>query len=144
MDPLTSPLILVTGATAGIGAAGTGKDINLFVTELASLDNVQIFVPNAAIWGSLIRNYSRYTTRRIDLAVGIGYGDSIDQAMAAIRAEPPLIEAAKTRGALDKGGTTYDVLREADLVVVAVPPSANARDLRARLQDAGLEVRAAG
>jgi len=34
------------------------------------------------------------------------------------------VEAARARGALDKGATTYDLLREADLVVVAVPPDA--------------------
>jgi len=34
------------------------------------------------------------------------------------------VEAAKARGAFDKGSTSYDTLREADLVVVAVPPRA--------------------
>jgi len=34
------------------------------------------------------------------------------------------VEAARARGALDKGAATYDLLQEADLVVVAVPPDA--------------------
>jgi len=34
------------------------------------------------------------------------------------------VEAARARGALDKGAATYDLLHEADLVVVAVPPDA--------------------
>ncbi len=66
------------------GHAGTVKAITLFVTEMATSDNVQIILPNAAIWGSSVKNYSRNPTRRVDLAIGIGYDDSIDAAIAAI------------------------------------------------------------
>ena len=62
------------------GQAGTIKGINLFVTEFATPDNVQILVPNGQIWGSAVKNYSVNTTRRIDLVVGIAYEDSIEQA----------------------------------------------------------------
>lgn len=54
---------------------------------MATPDNVQIVVPNAQIWGTSVRNYSRNPTRRIDIAVGIGYGDDIDAAIAAILQE---------------------------------------------------------
>ncbi len=66
------------------GHGGTVKAITLFVTEMATSDNIHIVVPNAAIWGSSVMNYSRNATRRVDIAVGIGYADSIDAAMAAI------------------------------------------------------------
>ena len=64
------------------GTMGTVKEINLFVTGLATLDNLKVIVPNSAIWGSNITNYSEYPTRRIDIVMGIAYGASIDEAMA--------------------------------------------------------------
>ena len=64
------------------GQAGTVKGINLFITEFATPDNVQILVPNGQIWGSAVKNYSVNTTRRIDLVIGIAYEDSIEQALA--------------------------------------------------------------
>jgi len=67
------------------GHAGTVKEISLFTTELATGDNVQIIIPNGTIWGTAIKNFSYNDTRRIDLLMGIDYGDNIDTAMATIR-----------------------------------------------------------
>jgi small conductance mechanosensitive channel len=64
------------------GVTGLVKDIQLFSTILATPDNVKVYVPNAQIYGGTIRNYAGYSTRRIDIPVGIGYGDSIEQAVA--------------------------------------------------------------
>jgi len=66
------------------GTAGTVKEINLFVTELATPDNVQIIVPNGKAWGTIITNYSHHATRRVDLTFGIGYGDDAGRAMAVV------------------------------------------------------------
>ncbi|MBT5107917.1 MAG: mechanosensitive ion channel [Rhodospirillaceae bacterium] len=66
------------------GVAGTVKAITLFVTELATPDNVQILVPNGQVWGSSVRNYSHHPTRRVDLALGIAYEDDIDAATRVI------------------------------------------------------------
>ncbi len=66
------------------GTAGTVKDINLFVTELATGDNVQIIMPNGQAWGSVITNFSHHETRRVDLTFGIDYGDDADKAMQII------------------------------------------------------------
>ncbi|WP_340117600.1 mechanosensitive ion channel domain-containing protein [Pelagibius sp. 7325] len=68
----------------GGGLAGTVKSISLFVTELATPDNVQIIAPNSQLWGSAIKNYSFHPTRRVDIALGIAYEDEIDKALAAI------------------------------------------------------------
>lgn len=68
----------------GGGLAGTVKDITLFVTELATPDNVQIIAPNSQLWGSAIKNYSFHPTRRVDIVIGIAYEDEIDKALAAI------------------------------------------------------------
>ncbi|MEX3010294.1 mechanosensitive ion channel family protein [Hoeflea sp. TYP-13] len=66
------------------GTAGTVKNLNLFVTELVTPDNVQIVVPNGKVWGSIITNYSANDTRRVDITFGIDYGDDADKAMDII------------------------------------------------------------
>ena len=72
------------------GHSGTVKAITLFVTELATPDNVHIVVPNAQVWGASVVNYSHHATRRVDIVVGIDYEDDIDKAMDTIKG---LIEA---------------------------------------------------
>lgn len=67
------------------GEAGTVKSISLFLTELATYDNIQILLPNSAVWGSAITNYSVYPTRMLDVKIGIDYTDSIDSALDALR-----------------------------------------------------------
>lgn len=66
------------------GHSGTVKAITLFVTELATPDNVHIVVPNAQVWGASVVNYSHHATRRVDIVVGIDYEDDIDKAMTTI------------------------------------------------------------
>ncbi len=60
---------------------GTVVSLGLFGTELATPDNVYIFVPNSKIWNNNIFNYSRNPKRRQDLVVGIGYNDEIGKAL---------------------------------------------------------------
>jgi small conductance mechanosensitive channel len=66
------------------GTSGTVKDLNLFITELVTPDNVQIVIPNGKVWGSIITNFSAHDTRRLDLTFGIDYGDDSDKATAII------------------------------------------------------------
>lgn len=68
------------------GHRGSVKGITLFVTELASGDNVQIIIPNASVWGAAVKNYSFHSTRRIDFTIGVGYGDDLDKAASTIQA----------------------------------------------------------
>lgn len=63
------------------GAAGTVKEIALFTTTLATPDNIKIIVGNGSIFGSTIKNFSAYDTRRCDLAIGIGYSSDIQRAV---------------------------------------------------------------
>ena len=59
------------------GATGTVEDVNLFSTIIAPLDNRTVIVPNAAIIGGNITNYSKKDERRVDHVFGIGYGDDL-------------------------------------------------------------------
>jgi small conductance mechanosensitive channel len=78
------------------GPVGTVASIGLFSTSLNTPDNVHIVVPNSAIYGGIIRNYSHHPIRRIDLVMGISYDDDIGLAMNAIQEvldrEPRILE----------------------------------------------------
>jgi small conductance mechanosensitive channel len=67
------------------GTAGTVASVGLFVTTLNTPDNVQILVPNAAVWGDTIKNYAANETRRNDMVVGISYADDIGHAIEIVR-----------------------------------------------------------
>jgi small conductance mechanosensitive channel len=67
------------------GTAGTVKEIGLFSTIMNTPDNVRITVPNSAVFGQVITNYSTNDTRRNDLVIGIGYGDDIGTAIRTIQ-----------------------------------------------------------
>ncbi len=66
------------------GTSGTVKDLNIFVTELVTPDNVQIIMPNGQAWGTVVTNFSAHETRRLDLIFGIDYGDDADKAIQII------------------------------------------------------------
>ena len=68
----------------GGGESGSVKSIGLFVTNMNTPDNVEVIVPNGALWGSAIKNYSFNPTRRIDLVFGISYSDDINKATSII------------------------------------------------------------
>ncbi len=64
---------------------GRIKGIGLFNTTLVSLDGLYISAPNSSLWGSPIVNFSKSATRRLEISVGIGYGDSTDAALGILR-----------------------------------------------------------
>jgi len=66
------------------GTAGTVQEVGIFTTVLHTPDNVRIIVPNSAIYGSTITNYSANETRRNDLVVGVSYGDDLALAQKTI------------------------------------------------------------
>lgn len=67
------------------GVAGTIESITLFMTQLNTPDNVHIIIPNAQLWGTAVKNYSHNSTRRVDIDVGISYGDDIGKAIQVLK-----------------------------------------------------------
>lgn len=63
------------------GVAGTIEDIGLFMTRMKRGDGVYLAVPNSQIWNKPIINFNRNPLRRIDVAVGIAYGDDVEKAL---------------------------------------------------------------
>ena len=62
------------------GAEGVVDRISLFTTTISPVDNRMIIVPNSAITAGNITNFSSKAVRRVDHAVGIGYGEDIKKA----------------------------------------------------------------
>jgi small conductance mechanosensitive channel len=66
------------------GTTGTVVKVEVFNTLLKTADNVRIIVPNSQIYGTTIKNYNAYDTRRIDMVMGISYDDDIGVAVETI------------------------------------------------------------
>ena len=59
---------------------GIVQAIGLFTTELLQYDGLYVMVPNNELWNKPIINFNRMPTRRIELLIGISYGDDIELA----------------------------------------------------------------
>jgi small conductance mechanosensitive channel len=66
------------------GIAGTVAAIGLFTTDLTTFDGIYRSVPNQQLWGRAILNYTRNPNRRVDVPVGISYGDDVNAALALL------------------------------------------------------------
>ena len=65
--------------------SGTVKKMGLFTTVLTTPDGLYISVPNSAMWGNPIKNYSRNELRRADIVVGVSYSDDIEKGVAELK-----------------------------------------------------------
>jgi len=62
-------------------AGHTGKvdEISLFTTTLNTPDFRHIIIPNGQVFGTTIVNVTHNAKRRVDVLIGIGYGDDLDE-----------------------------------------------------------------
>jgi small conductance mechanosensitive channel len=66
------------------GTLGKVKEIGIFATHLNTLDNVRVIISNGAVYGDKISNYTANEIRRVDLTVGVSYGDDLELAKRTI------------------------------------------------------------
>ncbi|XDA97303.1 mechanosensitive ion channel family protein [Sulfitobacter sp. LCG007] len=66
------------------GVAGTVRSVSIVATTVVTPDNQVIVIPNKNVWGNTITNVTASPTRRVDLVFGIGYDDSIPEALRVI------------------------------------------------------------
>ncbi len=66
------------------GIAGNVESVQIFATTLTTVDNKFVVVPNSAILGGNIINYSRKPTRRIDLMIGVSYSADLAKTKAVL------------------------------------------------------------
>jgi small conductance mechanosensitive channel len=66
------------------GSSGTVEKIDLLYTTLKDANGIRIFSPNGTLANSVIKNFTKITSRRFDFIVGIGYEDNIKTAKEII------------------------------------------------------------
>ncbi|HEY5970905.1 MAG TPA: mechanosensitive ion channel domain-containing protein [Pseudoxanthomonas sp.] len=62
------------------GQEGVVMEVRIFQTRLRALDQRMIILPNSEITTAPIINYSTLPTRRMEIAVGVGYDDDLKRA----------------------------------------------------------------
>lgn len=67
------------------GITGNVEKVHIFSTILLTGDNKEIIIPNGKIIADNIINHSRHPYRRIDLVIGVGYQNRIDEVKAVIQ-----------------------------------------------------------
>lgn len=67
------------------GVMGVIDEIGILMTNMHSIDNKAIIMPNSQILGAHIINFTANSTRRCDMVFGISYGDDIDKAKEIFR-----------------------------------------------------------
>jgi small conductance mechanosensitive channel len=77
------------------GHTGNVKEINIFVTTLLTPDNKTVIIPNGPLSNGDITNFTTDGKIRVDLVIGIGYGEDIKQAretlLTAMRNTPKVL-----------------------------------------------------
>jgi small conductance mechanosensitive channel len=76
------------------GVAGSVDSIQIFHTTLKTADNKVVIVPNGSLSNGHITNYSRESTRRVDINLGIDYSSDIKKAREVLLqiAEDPRVQ----------------------------------------------------
>ena len=78
-------------------------------------DTVQITLPNSAVYGQMIKNFTANDTRRNDMVMGIGYDDDIGKAMGILQKlldEDPRVlkDPAPTIAVVGHGASSVDLV----------------------------------
>ena len=82
-------LLITKPFTAGdfvevAGKSGLIKTVGLFYTQMDTLDNVAVSIPNSDVTASSVNNYSREELRRVDRTFATSYECTTDEVKAAI------------------------------------------------------------
>jgi small-conductance mechanosensitive channel len=66
------------------GSTGYVRKLTSRTTLLTTLDGAQVQIPNATVFGSVIRNFTSSPNRREDFVVGIGYDVAVPHAQEVV------------------------------------------------------------
>jgi small conductance mechanosensitive channel len=64
---------------------GTVRNLDLFLTELATPDNLRVVVPNSKAFGDVIINYSTHSRRRVEAVFKLPYASDVAAVMAGLK-----------------------------------------------------------
>jgi small conductance mechanosensitive channel len=118
------------------GKSGTVQNLNLFFTELAGGDHVQILIPNGQVWGQAMINNSVYGTRRVALKIPVSFAKNPDAIAGRIKS------FLKSDARVQKSSVVVSNITDAvvELSVEAWTTSGDAGDLRTELMQHALGV----
>ena len=129
------------------GLSGTILEVNMMATVMKTPDGKRIVVPNKSVWGGPIVNYNTLGLRRVDLQVGIDYGEDPAHAVKVIReavARVPGVladpEATVAVASLNDSAVQINVrpwVKSADYWPVA---AATLSAVKSSLEDAGVKI----
>jgi small conductance mechanosensitive channel len=91
MIAITKPFKKGDYVTAN-GESGTIRNVGISITEIDTIDNKRVIIPNKLVWGGNVTNYTHHKTRRVDMEVGVGYNDDLDK---VIKSTMQLIKSDK-------------------------------------------------
>lgn len=75
---------------------GTVTNIHLHMTTLRTFQGLEVLIPNKQLYQNVVINYTHTPDRRIDLAVGVSYGDDLR------KVKEITIKAIESLGSIDK------------------------------------------
>lgn len=67
-----------------LNVGGTVKEIQIFHTVLATVDNKIIYIPNGSLSSGVVTNFSHQTSRRVDWTFGVDYGSDYNRVKQVI------------------------------------------------------------
>ena len=67
------------------GYSGSIVEVNMMATILSTPDNKKVVIPNKSVWGGPIVNYTALGRRRVDMKIGIAYGEDVAAAMEVVK-----------------------------------------------------------
>ena len=71
----------------GGGVTGVVEDIHIFTTQLKTVDNKTVIVPNSVLTGGNITNYSAKKIMRVDFVIGVSYDADVDHSKKVLTDE---------------------------------------------------------
>ncbi len=97
----------------GAGVAGVVEKVHIFTTQIKTPDNKTIIIPNGKLMGDNITNYSTKDTRRVDMVIGVGYGDDLKKVREILedilaKDDRILEDPAPTIGVLELGDNSVN------------------------------------
>ena len=95
------------------GQVGVVEAVEIFNTTIVTPDNKTVIIPNGKVTSDVITNISTKGTIRVDIEVGVGYGDNLDKAkdvmMGILKADTRVLsEPAPTVAVSNLGGSSVD------------------------------------
>jgi len=85
---------------------GQVLDIGLRSTKIKTWDGIFVTVPNSKVYSGIVKNYTRYNCRRLEVEVGVDYDSNLEKVQKAInnalaREDMPILKEPEPIVALD-------------------------------------------